>query len=233
MMITMVELILRLGTSVLLGGAIGYERERHERPAGLRTHLLVSLASATFMLVSAQFPFPQHYDGVSLGTGLLRADVGRIASNVVVGIGFLGGGAILHSGMRIEGLTTAASLWLVAAVGLASGAGLYVLAAVAAAIALFVLSVLHYLELGYKSVLDLRVRIDTVGEFLSRAQLEQVLGSIGARVKAVDYARDLAANRSRIHVDVRLPRPEVEETMVKILEELPSVQSLRVRRPTA
>jgi putative Mg2+ transporter-C (MgtC) family protein len=233
MTITISELILRLGTSVLLGGAIGYERELRERPAGLRTHLLVSLASATFMLVSSQFAFPQHYTAEEWGGGLLRADVGRIASNVVVGIGFLGGGAILHSGLRIEGLTTAASLWMVAAVGLASGAGLYLLAMLSATIALFALTGLHYLELRFKSVLNLRVRIDTLGDFLSRAQLQQALRPIGATVKDVDYARDLAANRSRIHVDIRLPRHDIEEAMVKILEGLPSVQKVRVRRPTA
>jgi putative Mg2+ transporter-C (MgtC) family protein len=231
MSITVIELILRLGASVLLGSAIGYEREMRERPAGLRTHLLVSLASATFMLVSSQFPFPQNYH-VTVADGFLRADVGRIASNVVVGIGFLGAGAILHSGWRVEGLTTAASLWMVAAVGLASGAGLYVLAIATTAIALFALVGLRFIELGFKSVLYLRVRIDTVGEFLSRGQLQEALATIGARVKDVDYSRDLAANRSRIHVDVRLPRHDVEEAMVKILEDLPSVQSVRVRRPT-
>jgi putative Mg2+ transporter-C (MgtC) family protein len=215
--------------AALLGSALGYERERRARPAGLRTHLLVSVASATFMLVSSQFPFPQHY--VDTGT-LLRADVGRIASNVVVGIGFLGGGAILHSGMRIEGLTTAASLWMVAALGLAAGAGLYVLAAASTVIALFALIGLRYIEAGFKSVLDLQVRIDTLGEFLSRAQLQQSLASLGAEVKDVDYARDLVSNRSRIRVDVRLPRHDVEEAMVKILEGLPSVQNIRVRRPT-
>ena len=114
MSITIAELIMRLGLSALLGSAIGYERELRERPAGLRTHFLVSLASATFMLVSSQFPFPQHYE--LAGDGFLRADVGRIASNVVVGIGFLGGGAILHSGLPSRGATTAASLWMVAAV---------------------------------------------------------------------------------------------------------------------
>jgi putative Mg2+ transporter-C (MgtC) family protein len=230
MSITIVELIMRLGTSVLLGSAIGYEREMRERPAGLRTHLLVSLASATFMLVSSQFPFPQNYQ-VTVADGFLRADVGRIASNVVVGIGFLGGGAILHSGLRIEGLTTAASLWMVAAVGLASGAGLYLLAFSSALFALLALVWLRFVENRFKRVLKLRVRIDTVGEFLSRAQVETALTSIGAIVKDVDYARDRAVNRSRIHVDIRLPRHDVEEAMVKILEELPSVQGVRVRRP--
>jgi putative Mg2+ transporter-C (MgtC) family protein len=232
MPITMTELIMRLAVSVVLGSAIGYEREMRERPAGLRTHLLVSLSSATFMLVSSQFPFFQNYVGAGESGGFLRADVGRIASNVVVGIGFLGGGAILHAGLRVEGLTTAASLWLVAAVGLASGAGLYVLALASAAIALLALVGLRFIEIGFKSVLNLRVRIDSVGEFVSRAQVQEALRPIGAAVKDVDYARDRAANRSRIHVDVRLPRHDIEETMVKILENLPSVQRVRVRRPT-
>jgi putative Mg2+ transporter-C (MgtC) family protein len=231
MSITTFELFLRLTIATLLGSAVGYERERRERPAGLRTHLLVSLASATFMLVSTEFPFSQHY--LAGADSFLRADVGRIASNVVVGIGFLGGGAILHSGLRIEGLTTAASLWMVAAVGLASGAGLYLLAAAATIIALFALVTLRLAEGRFKSALNLRVRIDTVGEFLSRVQLQRSLASIGGEVKDVDYARDLSSNRSRTHVFVRLPRHELEEEMVKILEGLPSVQLVRVRRPGA
>jgi putative Mg2+ transporter-C (MgtC) family protein len=182
------------------------------------------------MLVSSQFPFPQHYQIAS--DGILRADVGRIASNVVVGIGFLGGGAILHSGLRVEGLTTAASLWMVAALGLASGAGLYVLAIVSALIALFALVGLRLTEVSFKSVLNLRVRIDTLGDSLSKAQLQEALRPIGAKVKDVDYSRDLSANRSRTLVDVRLPSHEVEETMVNILVSLPSVQKVRVSRPS-
>src|SRR3974377_1023876 len=122
MPISLVELLLRLGASVLLRGAGVSERERREQPAGLRTHLLVSLASATFMIVSTQFVFYQHY----VNDGVVRADVGRVASKGGVGIAFLGAGAIIHAGFRIKGLTTAASLWLVAALGLASGAGMIV-----------------------------------------------------------------------------------------------------------
>src|SRR4051794_17838154 len=107
MPISLVELLLRLGASVFLGGAVGFERERRDQPAGLRPPLLVSLASATFMIVSTQFVFYQSY----VNDGVIHADVGRIASNVVVGIGFLGGGAILRAGLHIKGLTTAASLW--------------------------------------------------------------------------------------------------------------------------
>jgi putative Mg2+ transporter-C (MgtC) family protein len=226
MPISLLEVFLRLGVSVLLGGAIGWEREMREQPAGLRTHLLVSLASATFMVVSTQFVFFQHY----LDNGVIRADMGRIASNVVVGIGFLGGGAILHSGLRIKGLTTAASLWLVAAVGLASGSGMFALAVMATVISLFALVALRVVERAFKSALHLRVRIDTDGESLTRARVQEALRPLGARVTDVDYARDRTRNRSRIFLDIRLPAHDLEESMVKLLEDLPSVRSLRVWR---
>ena len=226
MPISLAELLLRLAASVLLGGAIGYERERREQPAGLRTHLLVSLASATFIIVSTQFVFFQHY----VNDGLVHVDVSRIASNVVVGIGFLGGGAILHAGLQIKGLTTAASLWLVAAVGLAAGAGMFVLAGLVTAISLFALVALRVLERNFKTVLHLHVRIDTEGEFLTRAQVEQALAAIRAEVSDLEYARDQRQNRSKVEMKVRLARHDLEEPMVKILENLPSVLVIKVRR---
>ena len=226
MPITLVELVLRLGASVLFGGAIGYERERREQPAGLRTHLLVSLASATFMIVSTQLVFFQDY----AKDGLVHVDTSRIAANVVVGIGFLGGGAILHAGPRIRGLTTAASLWLVAAVGLASGAGMFVLALITTSISLFALVVLRYLERNFKGVLHIKVRITTEGDILSRQRVQQVLAPLRAEVLDVDYSRDQVKNRSKVRIDVRLPRHDLEEEMVKLLEGLPAVQTLRVRR---
>src|SRR2546428_13898337 len=122
MAITPFEMLLRMGISVVLGAAVGYERERTEHPAGLRTHLLVSLAAATFMLVSTQFVYFQHYTKEDL----VAVDTSRIAASVVTGVGFLGAGAILRTGLSIQGLTTAASLWLVAAVGLAAGGGRFV-----------------------------------------------------------------------------------------------------------
>ena len=106
----------------LLGGAIGYERDLHGRPAGLRTHAIVALASATFMVVSTRFVYFQHYGK----DDLVAIDPSRIAASVVSGIGFLGAGAILREGITIRGLTTAAGLWLVAAIGMAAGGGMYV-----------------------------------------------------------------------------------------------------------
>jgi len=107
---------LRLLLAAILGAMVGLEREIHAHPAGMRTHLLVSLGSAGFTVLSiAAFPAP-------------GADPGRIAAQIVTGIGFLGAGAILKEGFSIHGLTTAASLWVVAAIGMAAGAGAWVTA---------------------------------------------------------------------------------------------------------
>src|SRR5689334_23853117 len=111
--------------AAVLGAAIGLEREIHEHPAGMRTHLLVSLGSAVFTELSIYgFEFP------SGPNGAVATDTSRVAAQVVSGIGFLGAGAILKYGTSIRGLTTAASLWTTAAVGMAAGAGEWVIAAV-------------------------------------------------------------------------------------------------------
>jgi putative Mg2+ transporter-C (MgtC) family protein len=115
------HLLLRILLAALLGGTIGFQHEIHGRPAGLRTHMLVALASALFMIVSTQYVFYQHFDGNELA----KADPSRIAAQVVSGSGFLAGGVILHSGVTIQGLTTAAGLWLVVAIGLCAGGGMY------------------------------------------------------------------------------------------------------------
>lgn len=112
------EVIIRLVLSAIIGGLIGMEREASNRPAGLRTHVLVTLGSALIMLVSLEgFKDP--------GTGLQTGDSARLAAQVVSGIGFLGAGTIMRTGDSIVGLTTAASLWVSAGIGLAIGNGYY------------------------------------------------------------------------------------------------------------
>jgi len=124
------DLALRLVVAAALGGAIGAEREIHNHPAGIRTHMLVALGAGLFTVLSI-FGFGLEGSG---SQGLV--DPTRIAAQIVSGIGFLGAGAILKDGVIIRGLTTAASLWATAAVGMAAGAGEYVLAIVAAVIIL-------------------------------------------------------------------------------------------------
>jgi putative Mg2+ transporter-C (MgtC) family protein len=126
-----------------LGAAIGLERELRDQPAGLRTHMLVALGSCLFTLVSA---YGFHEFTAASSTQAVRADVTRVASQIVVGIGFLGGGAILRHGGTIRGLTTAATLWLVAAIGLAAGVGFYSSALIVTAVAIVALEGLKPLE---------------------------------------------------------------------------------------
>jgi putative Mg2+ transporter-C (MgtC) family protein len=131
-----------------LGFGLGLERELRGQDAGLRTHILVCLGSCVFTLSSLLVEQPLAADVGVPHPQEVRADVTRIASQVVVGIGFLGGGAILRSGTTIKGLTTAANLWLTASVGLAVGLGFPVLAAAAAGLALVALVGLRFLERG-------------------------------------------------------------------------------------
>ena len=111
------EMVLKLVMATLFGGVVGYERELSDKPAGLRTHILVCLGSALFTLASL-FGFGQ------------GSDPARVAAQVVTGVGFLGAGTILRTGATVRGLTTAASIWAVAAVGVAVGVGMYLLAVV-------------------------------------------------------------------------------------------------------
>ncbi len=135
------DVAVRLVVAALLGAAIGLERELHDHPAGMRTHLLVALGSALFTVISI-FGFV----GVLAAGQSAPVDPSRVAAQVVTGIGFLGAGAILKFGTTVRGLTTAASLWTAAAVGMAAGAADYIVAAVGTAIVVFSLWPLNWVE---------------------------------------------------------------------------------------
>ncbi len=132
----------RLALAAALGGAIGLERELDEKAAGLRTHMLVSLGAALFTMVGA-YGF---HDFLVNGGAVVRADPGRIAAQVVTGIGFLGAGVIFRQGFTIRGLTTAASLWVVAAIGMAAGAGYWAGAVLATGVGLVSLRPLEWVK---------------------------------------------------------------------------------------
>jgi putative Mg2+ transporter-C (MgtC) family protein len=171
------ELIARLGLAALLGGAIGFERERLSWAAGLRTHMLVCVGSCLFMIVSAYgFMGVLEHEHVSL-------DPSRVAAQVVSGIGFLGAGSILLRGEIVRGLTTAASLWTVAAVGLATGGGLYLAAVAATIIILIILAGIKPLERWYFSSRQKReVMISAERGRLTLHVLEKELGPVTSRI---------------------------------------------------
>jgi putative Mg2+ transporter-C (MgtC) family protein len=125
------EIVIKLVVAALLGGLVGFEREMHRKPAGLRTHSLVCMGAALFTVMSVN---------------ILGAEPARIAAGIVTGIGFLGAGMIFKSEDRVLGLTTAAELWVLAAVGLAVGLGFYFAAFVGTLIMIFILIPLKYVE---------------------------------------------------------------------------------------
>src|ERR1700735_843835 len=121
-MLTHGEMIARIASGAACGALIGWERDYHRRPVGLRTHTIVALAAATFMVISSQFVYAQHYGK----DDLVSVDSSRIAASVGSAVAFLAGGAILRQGASVQGLTTAAGLWLVTAIGMCAGAGMFV-----------------------------------------------------------------------------------------------------------
>ncbi|MCW2923061.1 MAG: MgtC family rane protein [Thermoleophilia bacterium] len=146
------ELVLRLVLAALLGAVIGVEREWRDRTAGLRTHMLVCVGSAAFTIVSA-YGFQDWYIQVPTGTRpAIVSDPTRIAAQIVTGIGFLGAGAIFRSDDGVRGLTTAASLWMMAAIGLSAGAGYYELAVATTVIMLLILVALRQVSGRIRSV---------------------------------------------------------------------------------
>ncbi|MEI7640423.1 MAG: MgtC/SapB family protein [bacterium] len=129
------EITLKVLVIIVLGGLVGLDREIKHKPAGIKTHILVGLGSTIMMLVSLQL----YYDFI----GKAQVDPGRIAAQVVTGIGFLGAGTILQSKGSVIGLTTAASLWSVAGIGLAVGAGMYYLAVLASVLMIIIFAVVN------------------------------------------------------------------------------------------
>ncbi len=216
------ELAARLLAGAVLGAVVGYERDMRHRPAGLRTHALVGLASSAFMVVSTHFFYFQAYSQQQL-SGI---DASKIASSVVMGIGFLAGGAILRQGLTVQGLTTAAGLWLVAALGLAVGAGMYVEGVMATVIGEVFLFAIRKFE--SRSV-HRRVTFTLASDGPSIEKLIEVLTEMKASPDRHEYERDVSGIRNVV-IDVWMKtEAELEHARVA-LEEWPGISKLRIER---
>jgi putative Mg2+ transporter-C (MgtC) family protein len=216
------EVVLRVVLAAVLGGAIGAEREIREREAGLRTHLLVSVGAALFTLVSA---YAWNDFAFSLQGGV-TLDPTRISAQIVTGIGFLGAGAIIRQGLTIRGLTTAATLWVVAAIGLASGAGYYWAAVVTTALVLFTLWPLriaaHQLFLRFRpSEPRLLVELSTGA---GAAPVLETLEGLDVRIDAFGVEDD--RDGRHVELDVAVPE-ERREAVVPALARLDKVTGVR------
>jgi putative Mg2+ transporter-C (MgtC) family protein len=195
------EALLRLALAAALGGVVGIERELREREAGLRTHLLVALGSALFTIVSA-YGF---HAFLSSGANVVRADPTRIAAQIVTGIGFLGAGAIIRQGLSVRGLTTAATLWVVAAIGLAVGAGYYSGALITTGLvvlALWPLRVVAYRVVRRFRPEEGRLLVELGAGESTGAVIDEV-ERVGARLQSIEVSQE--GSRRRLRLDVALP----------------------------
>ena len=212
------DALLRLTFACALGGVIGFERELRDREAGIRTHLLVSLGSALFTIVSA-YGF---HEFLTNGGNIVRADPSRIAAQIVTGIGFLGAGAIIREGLSIRGLTTAATLWVVAAIGMACGAGYYWPAAAATVLTLIALWPLRLLAYHL---------IDRIKPEENRLTVELKEGEpLAALLVHVQNVRHIEVTDELDRRVVQLETPDIDEDLVARLSDLDNVIGVRWRR---
>jgi putative Mg2+ transporter-C (MgtC) family protein len=218
-----VDMIMRIGAGAVLGGVIGYERDVHRRPVGLRTHLIVAMTAATFMVVSTQFVYWQHYGK----DDLVGVDASRIAASVVSAIGFLAGGAILRVGLTIQGLTTAAGLWLVTAIGMSAGAGMYVESAVVTGFGIVALTLLRRFE--DKNVQRRRVAVVLGRSTDGVAQVLDALRILGGTAVVVEYEHHLDDEKIVITVDVQLSENVTLPKLVSVVESVPGVRRVHIQ----
>ncbi|HEX5468996.1 MAG TPA: MgtC/SapB family protein, partial [Gaiellaceae bacterium] len=222
--ITIGEIAIRLVIAAALTGAVGLEREWRERAAGLRTHMLVGVGSALFTLVSA-YGFNSFLTG---GANVVRADPSRIAAQIVTGIGFLGAGAILRQGLTVRGLTTAAGLWVAAAIGMAVGAGYYSAALLTTGVVLFGLGPLRWAE-GYLVArrragghLEVDLRPDQ-----PLAPVLAVLERRRAKVQRIHLEEGDEEEGRELRIEVQLPASVSGRELIEHLSELDEVVAVR------
>jgi putative Mg2+ transporter-C (MgtC) family protein len=218
-----IDMLIRLGLGFLAGAIIGFERSSRHQVAGLRTHILIAVGATLLMLLSIWLP--QEFNSLKNG------DPGRMAAQVVSGIGFLGAGAILRLGNNVRGLTTAASLWLIAAVGLAIGAGMFIAAAGAEALSLITLFILDILEKRLfpserNKILELQYKHSSpdTGETL------EILKSFGIRTQSMDVNQGVGKGKSsRLRLLVSIPDVTDIAKLAKALKSAGEVARIEIK----
>lgn len=194
------NLLVRILVAAALGGILGIERDIHGRQAGLRTHLLVSAGAALFFILSTHIAT---FDVIVPAEFTKVTDPGRIAAQIVTGIGFLGAGVILKEGFTIVGLTTAACLWISAAIGMASGAGLYIIAISTTVLALFSLILLRWFERFYRKDIYRNLLVSIPNEVDAR-QIIELVKSKEVMILSFGIERDYETLTTNARMQLRL-----------------------------
>ena len=216
------QFILRLLLATFLGAVIGFEREYHAKEAGIRTHLLVALGSCLFMILSVYgFDFMLDRDHVSF-------DPSRIASQVVTGIGFIGAGTIILQKQMVRGLTTAAGLWVTAAIGLACGNGMFIIAAVTTVIVLASLGLINvylpYFSQKERHITFLVEEYDVMTEILEKLRQE--------KITVLNYEMHKSAEENNgkmlVTLEIRMKRYDNAKGIASILKNFEKVELVQV-----
>ena len=227
--ISNVEVVARLLATVVLCGLIGLERETRDQAAGFRTHILLGLGAALFTLVSA-YGFPE-FSRAALESGGrgVQFDPTRIAAQVVTGVGFLGAGAIIRRGLDVRGLTTAASLWAAAAIGLAAGAGFYFGAAATTAVVLIALYLLRGVRIFVVSRFRTAFGVLDVHFADAGSEIPSVVGIIegrGVRIRNTDA--EIEDGRASYSLQLRIPPGRSVQEIIGEISGLPTVKSVKI-----
>ncbi|UCH12855.1 MAG: MgtC/SapB family protein [Candidatus Omnitrophota bacterium] len=221
-MIGAIQVLFRLILATILGGIVGFERERHEKAAGFRTHILVCIGSCLIMLTS------MHMFDVYKGTAAL--DPARIAAGVVTGIGFLGAGTIIRFGATVRGLTTAASLWAIAGVGLAVGSGFYWAAVITSAIILICLYLLTKVEakISRKSAYD-TLMVESKPDIMNLQNVKNLLSNYNTQMH--DFQISKLDNQNVVYsFDLKLLTPGQYDIIIEDVMKLEGIKSARWER---
>lgn len=190
----------KLLVAAVLGGILGWERERRGRPAGLRTHILVCIG-VTLMMIVSEYIFEKYKTFAA--DSIIRVDPARIAAQVVTGIGFLGAGTIMRFRTMVRGLTTAASLWTVAGIGLAVGSGCYLPAVLTTVLALIALLLLPLFEREIKHDKYKTLKLNISGPEFHLTPLFEILKKNSMVLQHYGFERDLVKNEVFYHINVR------------------------------
>ena len=220
--ITEFEMIIRLFLGFLAGGIIGFERSSQRQVAGLRTHILIATGSTLLMLLSIYLP--QYYNPMR------TSDPGRIAAQVVSGIGFLGAGAIIRLGNNIRGLTTAASLWFVAAVGLSIGAGMFIVAAAAEVLGFISLRFLYIVEKRlFPSERFKMLEISYKNNTSNIIEAQEIIRSSGIVVESIDINQGGDKKGTKLRLFVTIPNTVDIALIVRSIKALDNVGKVEIK----
>ncbi|NLN70654.1 MAG: MgtC/SapB family protein [Chloroflexi bacterium] len=221
-MVSQTQIFLRLLVGAVLGGVIGFERELHDQPAGLRTHMILVIGATLAMVLSVNLGHIYGLEGAYF-------DPARLAAQVISGIGFLGAGAILRYGYTVRGLTTATSLWTMAIVGLTVGAGYYLVGVLATLLMLFTLSLVNVIanrfvriEVSHHILIEADYRKDLV------KTIKKTIKKTSNNLVSFKMQKNVTNTRLRVQVVMRMSSDESLDELIDQLFDLDGVRNIKV-----